>query len=76
MNREEIIKKLEYTKTITMSAKELFDKLGKIIADGKGDAMVMINNDNTGKYCLGKDANVEYVESGDVELYGAYVSIG
>ena len=76
MTREEIIKELEYTKTITMSAKELFDKLGKIIADGKGDAMVMINDNNAGKYCLDKDANVEYVESGDVELYGAYVSIG
>ena len=69
-----IKQKTEEKKTWAMTAQELYDFLGKVIAEGHGDAMIEVDDNNGGSYTLSKtDISLR---TNDADIYGKWIELG
>ena len=69
-----IRQKVEEKKKWAMTARELYDILGKIIAEGHGDAMIDVDDNCGGSYTLAKTDVTLRTENADI--YGKWVELG
>lgn len=72
--QQAIKEKTDYTKTWAMNAKELYDFLGKVIAEGHGDAMIEVDDNNGGSYTLSK-SDIR-LRTDKAEIYGKWIELG
>ena len=68
-----IKQKTEEKKKWAMTAQELYDFLGKVIAEGHGDAMIDVDN-NGGSYTLSK-TDIR-LRTDNADIYGKWIELG
>ena len=69
--KEQAKERLEQWRKSTMTVKELYDKLGELIASGDGDAMISVDDNCGGSYSLSKTTNI-FVSHTKEELNGKW----
>lgn len=69
-----IKQKTEEKKTWAMTAQELYDFLGKVIAEGHGDAMIEVDDNNGGSYTLSK-TDIK-LRTNNADIYGIWIELG
>lgn len=69
-----IKEKTEHTKTWALTAQEMYDFLGKIIAQGHGDAMFDVDDNEGGSYTLAK-TDIR-LRTDKADIYGKWIELG
>ena len=68
-------KKTERTRQSAMTVQELYDKLGEIIKNGDGDAMIDVDDNFGGSYMLSKTTKLT-VSKEHADVFGKWIFVG
>lgn len=75
VQKQQAIARMNQFKKTTMTIKELYDKLGVLIKNGDGDAMIDISDNDGCSYVLPKTTNI-FVLHTNVDIHGKWCYIG